>query len=311
MTMLANRLKKNLQKLKSMLKTYQTDAYRLYYKDIPELPYYIDIYGEVAVIFEKGKKDGVDEDTKAKKQEEIAQSLIQVLDISEDNIFFKTRTVHARKSQYNPLDEKIQDKIVHEGEAKFIIKPNQYLDCGLFLDHRNLRKKIFNESDNKKLLNLFCYTGSFSIQALLGKAKHCTNVDMSKTYLKWFDDNARLNRIDESSYTNINENALEWLKTVGKDAAAYDIIILDPPSFSNSKSMNGTFDVQRDHSFLIRKTMEYLARDGVMYFSNNRLKFELDEALFHHFQVKEITSKTTPLDFSRSNIHKCFEIRWK
>ena len=311
MTMLANRLKKNLKKLKSMLKTYNTDAYRLYCKDIPEFPYYIDIYGEVAIIFEKGKRDGVDEPTKALKHQEIVEALDEVLNIPTEKIFFKTRTVHDRKSQYKPIDDNIQDKIIFEGEAKFIIKPNQYLDCGLFLDHRNLRKRIYQQASGKTLLNLFCYTGSFSIQAILGKSKHCTNVDMSKTYLKWFEDNARLNRIDESSYTNVKENALEWLKAADKYKKSYDIIILDPPSFSNSKSMNGTFDVQRDHSFLVRRTMEYLNKDGVMYFSNNKLKFELDEFLHHHYKIKEITDKTIPIDFSRSNIHKCFEIRWK
>ena len=309
--MLANRLKKNLKKLKSMLKTYNTNAYRLYCKDIPELPYYIDIYNDIAVVFEKGKKDGVDEETKGQKQQEIISSLREVLEIPENKIFLKTRTIHNRSSQYNPQNNHSSDIIATEGEAKFVIKPDQYLDCGLFLDHRNLRKKIFQEADSKRLLNLFCYTGSFSIQAILGGAHQCVNVDMSQTYLNWFDHNAKLNKIEPRKYININENALEWLKSADEYLNSFDIIILDPPSFSNSKSMRGTFDVQRDHSFLVRRTMEYLKKDGVLYFSNNKLKFKIDESFSHYYQIKEITQKTIPQDFLRSDIHKCFEIRWK
>ena len=311
MTMLANRLKKNLKKLKSMLKTYKTNAYRLYCKDIPEYPYYIDIYNDIAVVFEKGKKDGVDEPTRVQKQQEIIMALDEVLKIPEEKVFLKTRTVHNRSSQYDPIHNHSSDIIAVEGEAKFIIKPDQYLDCGLFLGHRNLRKKVSQESESKKLLNLFCYTGSFSIQALLGGADQCVNVDMSKTYLSWFDHNAKLNKIDSNKYININENALEWLKTADDYQGKFDIIILDPPSFSNSKSMRGTFDVQRDHSFLVRRTMEYLKKDGVLYFSNNKLKFKIDESFEHFYQVKDITQKTIPMDFLKSGIHKCFEIRWK
>ena len=309
--MLANRLRKNLKKYKSMLKIHKTNAFRVYNKDIPEIPYYIDIYDQTAIVFEKGRADAVDESTRENKQAEIITALQEVLDIPKEQVFIKSRIVHDRKSQYSTLETQNRDFFVQEGEARFIIKPNQYLDCGLFLDHRNLRKKIYENSRDKKLLNLFSYTGSFSIQAILGEAKHCTNVDMSKTYLNWFVDNANINKISSSSYTNINENALEWLKNSADLYRSFDIIILDPPSFSNSKSMRGTFDVQRDHSFLVRRTMEYLKKDGVLYFSNNKLKFELEPTLSHYYEIQEITSKTVPLDFSKSNIHNCYKICWK
>lgn len=313
--MIANRLKKNLKKLRSMLKHYDTNAYRIYNKDIPEYPYYIDIYHNIAIVYERGKKFSDPHklyQLQQQKKQDIQMALKEVLGFDETSIYFKERIKQKGYNQYESSGL-LQDKTdiqVREGNAKFIINPIKYLDTGLFLDHRNLRQKIYQMSAEKKVLNLFSYTGSFAIQALLGGANEVINVDLSNSYLNWFIKNAQLNNISPEKYQNIQTDILSWLDKSPSWHQFFDIIILDPPSFSNSKSMTHILDIQKDHEKLIKKSMLFLKSGGVLYFSTNKLKFSLAAPLHQIFKIKEITQWTIPLDFNKSKIHQTFKIQF-
>lgn len=307
-SIIQNRLKKNHKKLKSWLSQENIDAFRLYEKDIPEYPYIVDIYKNYALIYEKGKKlEEQEQGLRHKHLGQLFDAIKTICNIPEDRIILKKREVQKGKSQYEKEDDEDERLIVYEGKAKFYVNLYDYLDTGLFLDHRPLRKIIFKESKDKKVLNLFAYTGSISIAAALGGG-HVTTVDMSKTYINWAYDNFRLNNIQFSAHNFVAENTFDFLK---KDTGSYDIIILDPPSFSNSKRMDGTFDVQRDHRGLIDLCMNRLNDNGKLYFSNNFRKFKLDSEISEQYLAKDITKKSIPRDFRDEKIHVCFEITKK
>jgi 23S rRNA (cytosine1962-C5)-methyltransferase len=302
--MLANRLKKNKKRLKNYLKKNSTQAYRLYERDMPEYPYNIDIYNEHAVIYERGKKE-VDETTRQQTQQEIRQALEE---IGIPNHHFKIRQVQKGKDQYerskyNPNPLKI---VVEELGANFEIDLETYLDTGLFLDHRPLRKIIKEEAKGKSLLNLFCYTSSISVHAALGGA-HTTNVDLSNTYLEWSMRNFKLNGLNPGEHKFLKADILQFLD-VDQDQK-YDIIVLDPPSFSNSKSMEKTLDIQRDHCFLIESCMKLLKSNGILYFSNNKRDFKIDKKLEDMFSVKDISQETIPEDYRDKKIHQAYKIQ--
>lgn len=306
-SIIANRLAKNFKKLKKWAKSEKIDAYRIYEKDIPEFPYIIDIYKDYALIYEKGKKlDIEDENLRQKHLGQIYSALSEVIGIEEANIILKKREVQKGTQQYEKNDDEDERITVQERFALFYINLYDYLDTGLFLDHRPLRKIINKESKNKKVLNLFAYTGSISVAAALGGG-HVTTVDMSNTYINWAKDNFRLNHLMFNQHNFIVKNAFEFLK---EDQQKYDIIILDPPSFSNSKKMDGTFDIQRDHAGLIDLCMFRLNKGGTLYFSNNFRKFKMDEKVQEKYKIKDITLKSIPKDFRDLKIHSCFEIEF-
>jgi 23S rRNA (guanine2445-N2)-methyltransferase / 23S rRNA (guanine2069-N7)-methyltransferase len=177
----------------------------------------------------------------------------------------------------------------------------------LFLDHRPLRLRIGQEAAGKDFLNLFCYTGSATVHAALGGAHTTTSIDLSNTYLTWLGKNLAANTLEESRNTLIREDCQSWL---ARASNRFDLILLDPPSFSNSKAMAGSFDVQRDHASLVRLAMAVLRKEGRLYFSNNRRGFCLDEALKDEFLCEDITAQTLPPDFQRNRrIHCCWSIR--
>jgi 23S rRNA (cytosine1962-C5)-methyltransferase len=304
-TPFANRLAKNYKKLRKWLNKERIEAFRAYDKDIPEYPYIVDIYLNHAVIFEKGlHQSKVDESVRMKHLNEVYAAITQVFSIPDNHIVLKKRQVQKGQEQYEKLGESKSRIVVKEGECEYYINLYDYLDTGLFLDHRPLRDKILRNSNNKKVLNLFAYTGSISVAAAVGGA-HVTTVDMSKTYINWAKDNFRLNDLYIDSHIFVRENVFDFLR---EDKNSYDTIILDPPSFSNSKKMDGSFDVQRDHSGLIYLCLERLKPNGILYFSNNNRKFQMDEEILGQFKVKDITAQSIPQDFRDQKIHKCFEI---
>ena len=307
-SIIANRLAKNYKKLKKWTQSEKIDAFRVYEKDIPEYPYIIDIYKEYALIYEKGKKlDVEDENIRQKHIGQIYSAITEVLGIDESNIILKKREIQSGTQQYEKEDDEDQRITIQERSALFYINLYDYLDTGLFLDHRPLRQIINKTSKDKRVLNLFSYTGSLSVVAALGGG-HVTTVDMSNTYVNWSKDNFRLNHLMFSQHKFLVKNTFEFLK---EDQNKYDIIILDPPSFSNSKKMDGTFDIQRDHSGLIELCMLRLSPGGILYFSNNFRKFKMDEKISQKFKVKDITMKSIPKDFRDLKIHCCFEITFE
>lgn len=305
---LKNRLQKNYKKHKSWIVKNEYECFRLYHKDIPEIPYIIDIYKNYAVIYEKGKR--LAEEDLAKRDEHqqmIKEALTEVMNIPEANQVFKERKRQVGTQQYNPLDRRNDDFMeVKEGPFKFWVNLYRYLDTGLFLDHRPLRQYLFKEAKNKKVLNLFSYTGSLSVAAAMGGAE-VTTMDLSNTYLDWARDNFALNKLNIEAHKFYKTDVLDWLR--GKDNQLFDIILLDPPSFSNSKGMEDILDVQDDHIWMIKECMKRLTPDGVLVFSNNKKKFELNRVITGLFDVKETSNWTIPQDFHHTNIHRSFFIK--
>lgn len=309
---LQNRLQKNLKKLKTFIQKNGLEAYRLYNKDIPEYPYIIDIYQDKALIYEQGKKLGDEDEVKRiAHQSDIQKALIAIFSIPENKQFYKIREKQKGKEQYRPIVQNSSDFfVINEPPLKFYVNLERYLDTGLFLDHRPLRQFLTKNSSDKNVLNLFCYTGSLSAAAAIGGA-HVTSVDMSNTYLDWAIDNFILNGIDPKDHVFFQADVTKDLRLRFENKEEYDLILLDPPSFSNSKRMEEDLDIDRDHPLLIRDSMNLLEPDGELIFSTNKRKFELHSIVSTQYQVKEISQWTIPQDFSGSHIHRAFSIKRK
>jgi 23S rRNA (cytosine1962-C5)-methyltransferase/23S rRNA (guanine2445-N2)-methyltransferase / 23S rRNA (guanine2069-N7)-methyltransferase len=303
-----NRIKKNVANLEAWSKKFKIDAYRIYERDIPDYPFIVDRYNDKFVVYDRSI-DSID--SREDKQEhfpELIAALLELFDAREENIIVRRRARQKGDTQYEKIDESGRTETVREGEAVFKVNLYDYLDTGLFLDHRLMRDKIKKQSAGKDVLNLFCYTGSVSVFAALGGGR-VTSVDMSATYSKWAQENFRLNGLDPSAHTFVTQNALEYLAEPRRER--FDLIFLDPPTFSNSKRMESTFEVERDQTFLVDSCMGVLKPGGVLYFSNNKRSFKLEPALQERYSVRDITASTIPKDFRDQKIHRVFEIRAK
>lgn len=305
--MFANRLVKNRKRLKKWLKQSGESCYRLYDADMPEYALAIDVYGHQVHVQEYAPPKSV-EPAKAQRRLLDALSAIPVaLGVRPEQIHYKQRERQSGKAQYTRQSSAGDRFVVEEGPAKFWVNLTDYLDTGLFLDHRPVRRMLRERAAGKRVLNLFCYTASATVHAALGGASDSLSVDLSNTYLEWARDNFTLNRLDQSRHRVVRDDCLHWLHTAG---GTYDLIFLDPPTFSNSKRMEGTLDVQRDHAQLIDLAMARLAPGGELIFSNNQRGFTLDATVSEHYAVEEITAQTFDPDFTRrANLHHCFVIQ--
>ena len=305
--MFANRIRKNRKRLASWVKREQLECYRLYDADMPEYAVAVDLYGGRACVAEYKAPQGIDPEAAARRFEEVQAALPGALGLDPAAISYKQRQRQRGSGQYEKQDNQGEFISVREGRARLLVNLRDYLDTGLFLDHRPLRRRLAAEAQGKDFLNLFCYTGSATVHAALAGARTTTSVDMSNTYLAWLRRNLSHNELDERSNTLIRANCLEWLE---RASASYDLILLDPPSFSNSSSMEESFDVQRDHPGLVRAAMKVLREDGRLYFSNNRRGFKLDPQLIAEYRCEDISRKTFDPDFQRNqNIHCCWHIQ--
>ncbi len=307
----ANRLKKNTKSLKGWLKSNQIDCYRLYDADIPEYNVAIDIYGDYLVIQEYAAPKTIDEQKAKKRLQEVLYWAPKVLQVPTDKVILKTRAKQTGKNQYQRVDKSKQSITINEHGALFKINLWDYLDTGLFLDHRKTRQIVAKKSKNKSLLNLFAYTGSVSVQAALHGASSITTVDMSNTYLNWAQDNFDLNKLNGHKYQFIQADCLDWLK---KNTTAFDIVFIDPPTFSNSKRMEDSFDVQRDHVALITDALKSLAAGGEIFFTNNKRNFKMDfDAMAElGLQAQAMSDVTRDKDFARNkHIHNSWSITRK
>lgn len=304
---LANRLKKNLRRLKPWVKGDDIHCYRLYDRDIPEYSVAIDWYDGHLHVAEYQAPKAISVDRAAAHLQEVLDAVQVVFNITDrSNIALKTRSRQRGRDQYQRIAREDERIVVREGPAKVLVNLRDYLDTGLFLDHRPLRHWVGRESRGKHFLNLFSYTGVATVHAALGGAATSTSVDASATYLEWFRANLALNGLSERQHRSVKADVRQWLQ---EDQRLYDVIMLDPPSFSNSKG-HLDFDVQTDHRGLIDSAMARLKPDGVLYFSTNRQKFELDAALPAKWLLEDMTKASIPPDFSRSKrIHHCWQIR--
>ncbi len=305
--MIENRIQKNYLKLKSWSEKHRIEAYRLYDRDIPEFPFIVDRYKDYFVVHDKSERI----DAEKNHLPLLIEALKNIFKIDDTQIIFKQRRQQKGLEQYQKLGTENKKIIVLENGIPLYINLWDYLDTGLFLDHRPLRYLFSKKQTGKKFLNLFCYTGTVSVMAALGGAS-TYSIDMSKTYLEWAQDNFKLNKIDLKNHFFFEEDVLEFLKTLKDRAdfkASFDTIFLDPPTFSNSKKMETTFEVERDQETLLGNVMPLLKPTGVLYFSNNKRDFKISAAITAKYRVKNITSQTIPLDFHDQKIHHCFEIR--
>lgn len=307
--MFKNRLTKVFRHLSKTARKQCIGCYRIYDHDLPEFPLIIDIYEDKAYIAEYKRKHGLEEEAHLHWLKTSVKTISEVTGIDEKNIFTKLRQRKAgRSGQYRKEDFSKNECIIIENGLKFIVNLSDYLDTGLFLDHRITRKMIMDESFSKNVLNLFAYTGSFSVYAAAGGGKSVTTVDLSNTYINWAKRNFELNGFaDENKYRFIVADVKSLLKTTEKNS--FDLIIMDPPTFSNSKKMEGILDIQRDHVELINGCMNILSPDGVLYFSTNFTKFEIDSSKINAGSIRDITKATTPFDFEGKLKRWCYKIR--
>ena len=313
--MFANRLKKNLDRLAAWARREKVSCYRLYDADMPEYAFAIDVYqsdpegraGRWLYVQEYAPPATVDRAKAKARREEALSVLPEVTGLATDAIYWRTRRPQKGKSQYEAMADVGERVLVDEGGLKFLVNFTDYLDTGLFLDHRKTRARIRELARGRHFLNLFCYTGAATVYAAAGGAAATTSVDMSRTYLDWAKRNLSVNALTGANEF-VQEDCLGWLADAPQ--AAYDLIFLDPPTFSNSKRMEREFDVQRDHADLIRSAMKRLAPGGLLLFSTNFRKFRLDATALEGLVAHDITRKTIPRDFAgNARIHHCFEIR--
>ena len=306
---LANRISKNLRKLKGFIKQGHTDAYRVYDMDIPEYAIAVDRYADWLHVQEYAPPKTIDDKVAEQRLQQALLTLPTVLGVDPKKIVLKQRRQQKGKNQYEKQGRAEQALTVTEHGVHFKVNLTDYLDTGLFLDHRPMRYWLQQHSKGKKVLNLFCYTGTASVHAAIGAANRVDSVDMSATYLEWAKDNFALNGLQHDPYRRyrfIQANVLEWLYDCDE---YYDLIFLDPPTFSNSKRMQDTFDVQRDHVALIDDAMRVLSPDGTLIFSNNFRKFKLDAEVENKYNVQDFRKQSLPLDFERDpKIHSCWLI---
>ncbi len=307
-TAFANRLKKNKQGLKSWLKQNDVAAFRLYDADIPQYNVAVDVYSDYVVIYEYAAPKDIDESVAHKRLQDVIYLTGQQLGIEADKVIVKLRQKQKGDAQYRTLDQQAKSITINEYGAKFKVNLFDYLDTGLFLDHRLARLYIQNNAKDTRFLNLFAYTGTASVHAALGGAKSITTVDMSKTYIAWAKENFSLNNIQNPRYRFFQADCLAWLTQAQGE---FDLIFLDPPTFSNSKRMGDAFDVQRDHINLIGSVKKILSEHGTLLFSNNKRGFKMDETALADLglKAKNISDKTLSPDFKRNkNIHNSWLI---
>ena len=306
-----NRLQKNFKKLKTYLQKNEIEAYRIYNKDIPEYPYQIDIYGPDAVIYEQGKRlDDEESPLREQHQKDIEGAIQEVFNIAPERQHFKIRQKQKGNEQYKALSGSNDYFTVNEGSFRFLVNLERYLDTGLFLDHRPLRQFLINNCKDKKVLNLFSYTCSLSVAAAKGGAT-VASIDMSRTYLDWGMENFELNGLDPKEHKFVQADVLKELPLMIEAGVKFDMILLDPPSFSNSKRMEDDLDIERDHPIIVRDCMKLLKEDGTLYFSTNKRKFQLHHIISSQYDCKEISQWTIPQDFHQSYIHQAYTIKKK
>lgn len=306
--MFQNRLTKVFRHLGKQAKRLNVGCYRLYDHDLPEFPFCIELYEDKLYVAEYKRRHGLDEEGHGLWMEKSLEMMTEILGIPKEKIFLRLRQRKpGRLGQYQRQDRAGREFVVQENGLKFIVNLSDYLDTGLFLDHRNTRQSVKEQSHGKKVLNLFAYTGSFSVYAASGNAEEVVSVDLSKTYLGWAERNMNLNGFsDPDKYKFVHADVKQWLKTIPPDH--FDLVIMDPPTFSNSKRMEDILDIQRDHPVMLNDCLEGLKKNGRILFSTNFRKFILETDKIKAASVRDITKQSTPFDFNGRLFRLCYEI---
>jgi 23S rRNA (guanine2445-N2)-methyltransferase / 23S rRNA (guanine2069-N7)-methyltransferase len=302
-----NRLRKNSKKLLKWARSENIHCFRLYDRDLQEYNVSVDIYEKWIQVQEYAAPTSVDEQLAKQRFQQVLAHVRHLFGVRQDRVFIKTRRKQKGKSQYQKQDSRKKMHVVREGDCFLLVNFTDYLDTGLFLDHRNIRLRIGQEAKGKRFLNLFAYTGTASIHAAVGGAATTTTVDLSANYISWARMNFGLNGFGGLSHETVKADCMQWLQD---EKGEYDLIFVDPPTFSNTKKERRVFDVQRDHKRLIELAMNRLAKGGLLIFSTNFRQFQMDETVEKYYSVKNISKQTIAQDFSRNDkIHQCWEIR--
>lgn len=299
-----NCIRNNYRHIRKWAKRTNTDAFRIYDKEIGRYPFAIDFYAGRFLVHYFPRKWEEDEPP-AELAQEVEATLKSLFDASKEMVVWKSRIKREKLEQYEKIGERGDLFVVHEYGVPFYVNITDYLDTGLFLDHREMRRLVATQAKSKTLLNLFAYTCSFTVHAALSGAISSKSVDLSNTYTEWGRQNFKLNGIDEKKHVVVRADCLKFLE---EEVGQYDLIVIDPPTLSRSKAMSQMFDVQLDYPFLIQRALNLLLPGGTIFFSTNSRRFVFDETLFPSCHIKNITSKTHPIDFRDTKIHHCWTI---
>lgn len=304
---LGNRIRKNYRHVRKWAKRTVTNCFRIYDREIPHYPLAIDFYaGRFCVqYFSRNRQN---EEPPSELMEEVNKVLCMIFGINPKDVYWRTRIKSKKTRQYEKLNEEQDFFTVLEYGVKFKVNLTDYLDTGLFLDHRETRQLVAAVAKNKRVLNLFAYTCSFSVHAAVAGAAFTKSVDMSNTYVAWGEDNFDLNSLSKRNHPIVRADCLKFLDEERRFGTRYDMIIIDPPTISRSKKMDQLFDIQVDYISLITKALKLLLPKGVIFFSTNSRKFVFDVDLFQQCSIVEISNKTIPLDFHDQKIHRCWKI---
>jgi 23S rRNA (cytosine1962-C5)-methyltransferase len=308
-SMFENRLVKVYKHKSKLARRQHIVCYRVYDHDIPEFPFCIELYEDKIYLAEYLRHHGMTDEEHEAWLNACMTLMGKLLEVPVSKIYVRQRKKmsHRTEDQYEKLNEQKDFFTIEENGLKFLVNLTDYLDTGLFLDHRITRQMVREQSKDKHVLNLFCYTGSFSVYAAAGEAASVTSVDLSKTYLQWAEDNFVINHFkDKTKYHFVHADVKQWLKTL--QPGSFDLVIMDPPTFSNSKRMKDFLDIQRDHVELLNDVLHATTRDGIIYFSTNYTKFILEQDKINAASLKDITKATTSFDFEGKLKRWCYKI---
>jgi len=282
---------------------------------MPEYAFAIDLYGREGrhvYVQEYAPPKTVNQESARERRREVLAVLPDVLSVPLQHVHSRVRKPQKGSEQYEKRENFAERHVVREGGLKFWVNFRDYLDTGLFLDHRIMRRMLREWAMDADFLNLFCYTGSATVYAAAGGARSTTSVDLSNTYLEWAHENLLLNGFSGANHELVRADCLQWLESQAVWGPRFDLIFVDPPTFSNSKRMDGVLDVQRDHVGMIRRSLKLMRPDGRLVFSTNYTRFKLDAAALEDLNIEDISAQTIPKDFERhAKIHRCFVVRLK
>lgn len=302
-----NRIRKNYRHLRKWANRTTTNCFRVYDRDIKEWPLVIDFYaGRFCVQYYSSDRNNDEPSLELKVK--VNDALISIFETNPNLIYWRSRIRRKKMEQYEKKGEQKTFFTALEYGVKFKINLLDYLDTGLFLDHRETRRYVASLCKNKRLLNLFAYTCSFSVHAAIQGAAFTKSVDLSNTYTEWGRDNFNLNELPEKNNPIIRADCTKFLSEEVAAQELYDIIVIDPPTMSRSKKMDEIFDIQKDYAYLITYALKLLQKEGVIFFSTNSRKFQFDPSLFPECNIQDISTKTIPLDFHQKKIHYCWKI---
>ena len=306
--MFRNRLTKDIRHVAKLARRQGVSCYRIYDHDLPEFPFCIERYEDMLYLAEYQRRHGMTEEEHESWLESCIPTISEILETPDERIYYRERRRKGgRQDQYEKLASEQEFFLAKEAGLSFRINLTDYLDTGLFLDHRITRGMVRDEAKDKRMLNLFCYTGSFSVYAAAGGAVQVDSIDLSKTYLAWAEANMNLNVApDAKKHRFIHADVKQWLDEAPE--GFYDLVVMDPPTFSNSKRMKDHLDIQRDHAELINKTLRAMKPGGILYFSTNFRRFQIETEKIMAVSVKDITNATTPFDFQGKLFRWCYKI---